>query len=59
MIADVSHFCAPTVSVLLFWDASLSVNINKLIFCAVQMFMLKSKRVRPNYDLTDSVLSET
>ena len=58
MIADVSNFCAPTVNVLLFGDASLSANINRIIFCAVQKFILKSKRFRPNYDLTDSVLSE-
>ena len=43
MIADVSNFCAPTVNVLLFGDASLSANINRIIFCAVQKFILKSK----------------
>ena len=59
MIADVSNFCAPTVNVLLFEDASLSVNINRLIFGAVQKFILKSKRFRPNNNLTDSVISET
>ena len=59
MIADVSNFCAPTVNVLLFEDASLSVNINRLIFDAVQKFILKSKRFRPNNNLTDSVISET
>ena len=58
MIADVSNFCAPTVNILLFGDASLSANINRIIFCAVQKFILKSKRFRPNYDMTDSVLSE-
>ena len=56
MIPGVSNFCAPTVNVLLFGDASLSANINRIIFCAVQKFILKSKRFRPNYDLTDSVL---
>ena len=40
MIADVSNFCAPTVNVLLFGDAS-SANINRIIFCAVQKFILK------------------
>ena len=59
MIADVSNFCAPNVNVLLFGDASLSAYINRLNFHAVQKFILKSKRFRPNYDLTDSVLSET
>ena len=59
MTADVSNFCAPTVNVPLFGDPSLSAYINRLIFCAVQKFILKSKRFRPNYDLTDSVLSET
>ena len=59
MIADVSNFCAPTVNVLLFGDASLSVNIHRLIFCAVHKFILKSKRFRPNNDLIDSVISET
>ena len=59
MIADVSDFCAPIVNILLFGDACLSVNINRLIFCAVQKFILKSKRFRTNYDLTDSVLCET
>ena len=58
MTAEVSNFCAPTVDVLLFRDASLSANINSIIFCAVQKFILKSKRFRPNYDLTDSVLIE-
>ena len=48
MIADVSKSCAPTVNVLLFGDAPLSVNINRLIFCAVQKFILISKRFRPN-----------
>ena len=55
MIADVSNFCAPTVNVLLYGVASLSVNTNRIIFCAVQKFILKSKRYRPYYDLTDSV----
>ena len=59
MIADVSNLCAPTVNVLLFGDASLSANNSRIIFCAVQKFILKSKRFRSNYDLTDSVLSET
>ena len=58
MIADVVNFCAPTVNVFLFGDASHSASINRIIFCAVQKFILKSKRFRPNYDLTDSVLSE-
>ena len=55
----VSNLCAPTVNVLLFEDASISVNINKLFFCAVQKFILNSKRFKPNYDLTDSIISET
>ena len=50
MIADVSNFRTSTVNVLLFGDASFSVYINRLIFCAVQKFILKSKRFRPNYD---------
>ena len=59
MITEVANFCASIANVQLFGDAYFSVNINSLIFCAVQMFILKSKRFRPNYDLTDSALSET
>ena len=55
MITEVANLCASTANVQHFGDASFSVNINSLIFCAVQKFILKSKRFRLNYDLTDSV----
>ena len=46
MITDVSNFCAPTATYLLFKDASVSVSIDSLIFYAVQKFI--------NYELTPS-----
>ena len=44
LLNKISTFCQPTLDVILYGSTDLSVEENKLIFLAVQDFILKSKR---------------
>ena len=44
MIGVISNLCIPTLNVLLYGNQSLSFDVNKLIFLAIQNYIMRSKR---------------
>ena len=49
MIGVISNLCIPTLNVLLYGNQTLSFDINKQIFLAIQNYIIRSKRFQVNH----------
>ena len=49
MIGVISNLCIPTLNVLLYGNQTLSFDVNKQIFVAIQNYIIRSKRFQVNH----------